>query len=53
MAVILRAVLARAELSAGAGPGSTRAEVSRRRSFAIGPGRGAESLLRDRAVPIA
>jgi cytochrome P450 len=53
MAVILRAVLARAELSAGDGPGSTRAEVSRRRSFAIGPGRGAETLLRDRAVPIA
>ena len=53
MAVILRTVLAHAELSAGDRPGAASAEVSRRRSFAVGPGRGAETLLRDRPAPPA
>ena len=48
--MILRTVLAHTELSAGDGDGSARAEVSRRRSFAVGPGRGAETLLRDRGI---
>ena len=47
MAAVLRAVLATTELA----PGSARAEVARRRSFAVGPSRGAEVIVRDRPRP--
>ena len=50
MAVVLRTVLAHTELSTGPRRGSASAEVSRRRSFAVGPARGAETVLRDRSA---